>query len=102
METRRQKNAKIKKYFADYQHGFKKSLKKKKVQGINIRIFIVAINFFSEEKMLKQIFEEGLAIQKTRLRELRTQAQGKITVFIKIPVFGVATVVINFDRIIFH
>ena len=33
METRRQKNAKIKKYFADYQHGFKKSLKKKKVQG---------------------------------------------------------------------
>ena len=33
-----------------------------------------------EEKMLKQIFEEGLAIQKTRLRELRSQAQGRILV----------------------
>ena len=27
--------------------------------------------------MMKQIFEEGLNIQKTRLRELRTQATGK-------------------------
>ena len=33
MESRRHKNAKIKKYFADYQHGFKKSLKRKKLHG---------------------------------------------------------------------
>ena len=33
---------------------------------------------FLEEQMLKRIFEEGLATQKNRLRELRSYAQGKI------------------------
>ena len=33
---------------------------------------------FLEEQMLKRIFEEGLATQKNRLRELRSYAQGEI------------------------
>merc|ERR1712062_58693 len=60
IQSKRQKNAKIKKYFAEYEVGLRKSLTKKKYQ---------------EEQMLKRIFEEGLATQKNRLRELRSHAQ---------------------------
>jgi len=63
LQSKRQKNAKIKKYFTEYQTGLRKSLTKKKYQ---------------EEQMLKRIFEEGLATQKNRLRELRSYAQGEI------------------------
>ena len=50
MESKRHKNAKIKKYFADYQHGFKKSLKKKKVQGTNKSSKFVVIPIFNRRE----------------------------------------------------
>ena len=46
MESRRHKNAKIKKYFADYQLGFKKSLKRKKLNG-NVQFLKFFVNFNS-------------------------------------------------------
>ena len=56
----------------------RKSLTKKKYQGIILESLYKILNPFLEEQMLKRIFEEGLATQKNRLRELRSYAQGQI------------------------
>merc|ERR1719238_466942 len=60
LKTKRQKNAKIKRYFEEYQSGLRKSLTAKKTK---------------EEQMLRRVFEDGLKIQKNRLRELRQYAK---------------------------
>jgi len=60
VKQKRHKNAKIKKYFEDYQTGLRRSLTAKKTQ---------------EEQMLRRVFEDGLKIQKNRLRELRKYAK---------------------------
>ena len=51
MESRRHKNAKIKKYFADYQHGFKKSLKRKKLHGRVEFLSVEIISVFRGENV---------------------------------------------------
>jgi len=60
VQVKRQNNARIKRYFDQYQTGLKKTL---------------VTHRHKEERMLKEIFNEGLSIQKERIRELRNYAK---------------------------
>lgn len=60
VQLKRQNNARIKRYFDQYQTGLKKTL---------------VTHRHKEERMLKEIFNEGLSIQKERIRELRKYAK---------------------------
>jgi centrosomal protein CEP95 len=76
IKLKRQNNARIKRYFEEYQVGLRKNLTTKKTQGKLFFFVEIIITRFLEEQMLKKIFEDGLKIQKNKLRELRQYAKG--------------------------